>query len=230
MRGQIMMKRTVPLALIAAVLLFAMCSTEVRADPGYEKFMSIKPGETYIFTYTVIPKDPQAHQSQMSTDITFVINTIVDIAINYSCNLTYTASFKMLVNGIATDHVERITRFITNSTNSTEYVYNATNPLELFFMNNNKTISKRTVIVPENASLDIGYGSITWDAKGVLNAADFHTQIDGIGNCLIQIRQKAAGAPPVSGYSMVLILVIAAIPTALLVNKFTKKVRRENIE
>jgi hypothetical protein len=227
MRGRIEMKKNIAIIFIAAaLLLLATCPTSTAA-PWYESYLSIRPGNTFSFTYTMNPDD-QSHQSPLSVDLSFVINTIVDNADNASSNITYTATYKVLVEGIPKDQAHVTTRTISNSTNSTAYVYNATTPWELFFTNNRNTTA-RTVDVPANKSLDIGYGYVTWDVDGVLSIAYFYTLIDGAG-CLVTILRKAPGGGAVPGYSTALILIVAAIPTALLAYKIARKAHRETVE
>jgi hypothetical protein len=229
MRGQIGMKKAIPAILIAMVILLAACPTTTAAG-SYSKYLSIRPGNAYTFGYTVTPDD-QSHQSPMSVDIPITINTIVDIVVNVSCYVTYTATYKVLVDGIPENRARVTTRTLNNTINSTWYVYNATTPWELFFTNNrNNSITPRKVIIPVNASPQMGTGFVEWDASGVLKTAYFRTVIDSVGGCQVTIVNKTGSGGGVPGYSTVLILIVAAIPTALLANKIAKKARRERVD
>jgi hypothetical protein len=229
MRGQIKMKKAVPIIFAIFMILFTTWPIPARAQTDYINYLSIRPGDIYFFTYSVNPAEPadQAHQSQLSVDFKIEINSIMDIN-NASCNITYTAAYQILVDGVPTNQVQVTTRTIANNTNSTQYVYTAANPWDLFFTNN-VGITNRTVDVPLSANLTIGYGYITWDEYGVLSIAYFHTQIDGVG-CLVTITKKTSNSAAVPGYSTALILVVAAIPTTLLACKIARKARRERIE
>ncbi|MBN2153056.1 MAG: hypothetical protein JW839_16510 [Candidatus Lokiarchaeota archaeon] len=218
------MKKSVPIIFAICTVFLVAWQFPAVVQGSYTDYLAIKPGDAYTFTYTVIPRD-QSHQSILSVDLPFVINSIDDIT-NSSCNVTYTATYKILVDGVPKDHAQVTVRTISNSTNSTQYVYEAKSPWELFFTNNQPTnTTARTVNVPANASLDIGYGTITWTDGGVLSQAVFYTSIDGV-DCTVQITQKAAGGGNVPGYSGAIILIVASIPTALLVHKVARRARR----
>lgn len=223
------MKQKIPIFLaLATVLFIAMCPAgNVRA--AYTTFLSddVRQGKSFIFTYTVTPVD-QSRQSPLSVDIPIVIDSVMDINAT-ACNVTYTATFKILVNGIPKDHVQQTIRTITNAINSTEYVYTAKSPWDLFFTNNNTATTARRVNIPSNASLDIGYGTIVWGYNGVLNMTFIRTVINGM-DCFVSITQKISGPPGVPGYSEVLVWVFAAIPVAVIGYKIYKKLQRASVE
>jgi hypothetical protein len=221
------MKKVTPIIFIVVALLLATCPTRTTAAATYENYLSIRAGQTFTFFYVVTPED-DAHQSPLSVDIPITINTIEDLVTNVSCNVTYTATYKVLVDGIPKDQAHMTTRMLNNSINSTEYVRDAKNPWELFFTNNKET-TNRSVVVPVSANWSIGSGYVTWLTSGVLSAAYFHTVIDG-AECLVTIAIKTSSGGGVPGPSTALILVVAAIPTALLAYRIGKKARREKVE
>ncbi len=227
MRGRIEMKKAIPIIFIAVTLLLAAFPIRTSAAAAYESYLSIREGSTFTYTYDVIPND-QTHQSSLTVNLPFVINTIEDIN-SSACNVTYTVTYKVLVDGIPKDQAHMTTRTISNSTNTTRLIYEATDPWQLFFIDNINT-TVRSVDIPANASLPIGTGGfIQWDNDGVLSIAYIHTVIDG-AICTVSIRRTLPSSSSVPGYSTALILIVAAIPTALLAYKIAKKARRERIE
>ncbi len=214
------MKKTVPIIFTIVSIFLVAWPIPARAQVDYDDYLSIKPGDTSAFTYTVIPND-QSHQSILSVDLSLVITTIEDIN-STTCNVTYTVNYKNLVDGIPKDQAVETTRTIYNPMNSSDYVRNATSPWGLFFTNNNDTTTNRTVNVPASANWSIGSGYITWGKDGVLDVAYFHTVIGGMG-CSVEIKPKGDGGGGVPGYSTAIIIIVAVIPTTLLAYKITRK-------
>nr|MDO8115697.1 hypothetical protein [Candidatus Sigynarchaeota archaeon] len=219
------MKRQFFTIICAVSFLLSTWLIPAKAQTDYAGYLGIKPGDSFTYTYTLTPVDI-THQSPMSVDLPFVIESIVDIN-STSCNVTYNISYKVLVDGIPKDQVNRTKIMLSNTINASNiaaYIYSLKSPWEVFFINMNTGIRKVTL---SNATEEIGTGHIAWTDKGNLDNATLHTQVGGIP-CTISIVIKTS--PPVPGYSPAIIVMIMIIPTAWLAYKVVKKSSRKKNE
>jgi len=210
-----MNKKLLLLALICGTILNGLIPS-TRADPS--NYLGIKVGKTYTFTYVV---SPAIRGVTKNIDLPITIKTIGEISTNVTSNVTYQTTYKIEQNGLPVNQQGDYSVIINKTMNLTAYVNNASSPFELFFINSSAKGEK--VIVN---STKLGYGTIGWDANGILNDASIATTIDN-QSCTISITQKGQGAVP--GFSTALISCLLVGTVSLIGIRLVKKAKKGNV-
>nr|MDO8110687.1 hypothetical protein [Candidatus Sigynarchaeota archaeon] len=218
------MKKTTPiLCFLFTLFMFMLIPATCTDTPGY---LGFKQGDTYTFTYLVIPSN-ETPRVPKSVDLPFTIVNIMEIN-NTECNVTYETRYKILVDTIPQDVVNQTSVIINNvSMNLFNYVNSSSSPWGIFFTNktNGQALyAKNLTLYPANNSR-LGNGTLSWDYRGILSYALLTTRINETES-MVMITLKAPGAVP--GFPTPVIFGVLIGTVVIVVTLTTRKIRKKS--